>query len=205
MSRSRPTRLMRFSRLLILGLVLCAPSTVVFVACSGGEASNAVHGGRGRAVNEAAVVPVAVGSVVQKSMPIEIRVIGSGEAYSTVCDIAEISGQLTSVSFKEGDDVKEGQVLFTLDRRPLDAALQQAQANLDHDIAQSVLAASQAKRYQDLADRGIATREQVDTMRSGAAALDATVAADRAAIDSATLGNRRYNRSPPLSPDEPER
>ena len=69
MPRSRPTRLMHLSRLLILGLVLGAPSTVVFVACSGGEASNAVQpvaAGRG---NQAAVVPVAVGSVVQKSMP----------------------------------------------------------------------------------------------------------------------------------------
>ena len=63
-------------------------------------------------------------------MPLEIAVIGSGEAYSIVAVHAQITGELTSVNFKEGDDVSEGQVLFTLDRRPLEAALQQAQANL---------------------------------------------------------------------------
>jgi multidrug efflux system membrane fusion protein len=193
---TRRLSLMRLSRLLTSGLVLYALSA--FIACSGGEASNApaVGGGRG---TQAAVVPVAVGTVVQKSMPIEIRVIGSGEAYSTVAVHAQITGQLTSVTFKEGDDVREGQVLFTLDRRPLDAALQQAQANLDHDVAQSVLAASQAKRYQDLAERGIATREQVDTMRSGATALDATVAADRAAIESARVQLEYATIAAPLS------
>jgi multidrug efflux system membrane fusion protein len=156
-------------------------------ACSGGEASNAgqpAGGGRG---NQQAVVPVAVGSVVQKSMPIEIKVIGSGEAYSTVAVHAQVTGQLTSVTFKEGDDVKQGQVLFSLDRRPLEAALQQAQANLERDLAQSANAASQAKRYQDLEQRGIATREQVDTTRSGASALSATVEADRAAIENAKV------------------
>src|SRR6202140_2821114 len=111
---------MRFSRILILVLVLVSPSA--FIACSGGEASNGAQpaaGGRG--TQPAPAVPVAVGSVVQKSMPIEIRVIGSAEAYSTVAVHAQITGQLTSVTFKEGDDVREGQILFTLDRRPLDA------------------------------------------------------------------------------------
>jgi multidrug efflux system membrane fusion protein len=176
---------MRLSTLLILSLLLAVPSA--FVACSGGEASNTAQppgGGRG---NQAAVVPVAVASVVQKSMPIEIRVIGSAEAYSTVAVHAQVTGQLTSVSFKEGDDVQQGQVLFSLDRRPLEAALQQAQANLERDLAQAANAESQAKRYQDLAERGIATREQVDTTRSGASALNATVEADRAAIENAKV------------------
>ena len=58
-------------------------------------------------------------------------------AYPTVAVRAQITGELTSVNFKEGDDVEKGQVLFTLDRRPLEAALQQAQANLQRDIAQA--------------------------------------------------------------------
>ena len=126
-------------------------------------------GGRGGA---GAPVPVTVGTVVQKPMPIEVKVIGTAEPYSTVAVRAQITGELISVNFKEGDDVKKGQVLFELDRRPLEAALQQAQANLARDTAQAANAEAQAQRYQDLAERGIATKEQVDTSRTGAAALD---------------------------------
>ena len=191
-----PILLMRLTRFLILGL-LFAPS-VTLVACSGGEASNASQpagGGRGGAQ----AVPVTVATVVQKSMPIEIRVIGTAEPYSTVAVHAQITGQLTSVKFTEGDDVKAGQVLFSLDRRPLEAALQQAQANLERDLAQAANAASQAKRYQDLEERGIATREQVDTTRTGAAALTATVGADRAALENAKVQLQYATIAAPLS------
>ena len=84
----------------------------------------------------------------------------------TVAVHAQITGELTSVNFKEGDDVRKGQVLFTLDRRPLEAALQQAQANLAaRHGAGGQRASRSAQRYQDLLQRGIATREQVDTSR----------------------------------------
>src|SRR2546426_330285 len=94
---------------------------------------------------------------------------------------------MTSVSFKEGEDVEKGQVLATLDKRPFEAALQQAQATLEKDTAQAANARSQAARYQDLLQRGIATREQVDTMRTQAAALEATAAADRASLENAKV------------------
>src|SRR5204862_294986 len=84
------------------------------------------------------------------------------EAYSNVAVRAQTTGELISVNFKEGDDVRKGQVLFTLDRRPLEAALAQAEANLSRDIAQAQNARAQAARVQDLAARGIATREQLD-------------------------------------------
>jgi multidrug efflux system membrane fusion protein len=132
-------------------------------------------------------VPVAVGTVVQKSMPIEIRVIGSAEPVTSVAIRAQTTGQLTRVNFTEGDDVAAGQVLFTLDRRPLEAALQQAQANLERDVAQAANAAQQAKRYEELAQRGIAPREQVDTSKTQVAALNATVEADKAAVENAKV------------------
>lgn len=132
-------------------------------------------------------------------MPIEIRVIGTAEAYSTVAVHAQLTGQLTDVKFKEGDDVQEGQPLFNLDRRPLETALQQAQANLDRDIAQAANAEAQAKRYQDLAERGIATREQVDTSRTGATASSATVEADRAAVENAKVQLQYATIAAPLS------
>jgi multidrug efflux system membrane fusion protein len=120
-------------------------------------------------------------------MPIEIRVIGSVEAYSVVSVHAQITGQLTAVNFKEGDDVAKNQVLFALDRRPLEAALMAAQANLQRDIAQAANAKVVAQRYTDLAKNGIATTEQLETSRTSAAALDATVEADRAAVESAQV------------------
>jgi multidrug efflux system membrane fusion protein len=190
---------MRFSRTrIVLQLALF---TLPFgpLACSGGAGANSpapTGGGRG---GQAGPVPVTVATVERKSMPIEIRVIGTAEAYSTVAVHAQLTGQLTDVKFKEGDDVQEGQPLFNLDRRPLETALQQAQANLDRDIAQAANAEAQAKRYQDLAERGIATREQVDTSRTGATASSATVEADRAAVENAKVQLQYATIAAPLS------
>jgi multidrug efflux system membrane fusion protein len=134
-----------------------------------------------------APVPVTTATVVQKPMPIEIRVIGSAEAFATVAIRSQITGQLISVNFREGEEVQRGQVLFELDRRPLEAALQQAQANLERDLAQAANAAVQSKRLQELVERGIAPREQADTSRTAVAALNATVEADRAAVENAKV------------------
>jgi membrane fusion protein, multidrug efflux system len=158
-------------------------------ACAGGDprtpSPGVGGGGRGRGGDQ--TVPVTVASVVQKSMPIEIRVIGAVEAYSVVSVHAQITGQLTNVNFAEGDDVSKDQLLFALDRRPLEAALMAAQANLQRDIAQAANAKVVAQRYTDLAGRGIATTEQLETSRTSAAALDATVEADRAALENAKV------------------
>lgn len=167
-------------------LLLCALGTVA--GCSGEATPQTRGGGSGRGGRGGEQsVPVTVAPVVQKQMPIEIRVIGTSEAYSMVSVHAQITGQLMSVNFKEGEDVTKGQALFSLDRRPLEAALQQAQANLQRDIAQAVNAKSQAQRYKNLSDLGIATAEQLETSRTGAAALDATVEADRAAVENAKV------------------
>src|SRR5262245_31352224 len=145
------------------------------VACSGGEAKQAAPaaGPVGRGGGQGGPVPVTVATAVEKSMPITIQGIGTVIAASTVSVRAQITGEMTSVNFKEGEDVEKGQVLVTLDKRPFEAVLQQAQATLEKDAAQAANARSQAARYQDLLERGIATREQVDTMRTQAAALEA--------------------------------
>jgi multidrug efflux system membrane fusion protein len=132
-------------------------------------------------------------------MPIEIRVIGSAEAYSTVAIRSQTTGQLIAVNFREGDEVNRGQVLFELDRRPLEAALQQAEANLERDMAQAENAAVQSKRLQDLVARGIAPREQADTSRTAVAALNATVAADRAAVENAKVQLQYATITAPIS------
>src|SRR5581483_1850963 len=171
----------------VLAGLLCAAA--LSAACSRGEAEaqrpGGAGGGRGSAQN--AVVPVTVAPVVQKSMPITIQGIGTVIAASTVAVHAQITGEMTSVQFKEGEDVKEGQVLVTLDRRPLEAALNQAEAQLAKDQAQAVNAHAQASRYQDLLKRGIATKEQVDAIVTQAASLDATIESDKAAIDNAKV------------------
>jgi multidrug efflux system membrane fusion protein len=132
-------------------------------------------------------------------MPLELNAIGSVEPSSSVAVRAQLTGELTSVNFKEGDDVTQGQVLFTLDRRPLEAALKQAEAALTRDQAQLANATAQAQRASELASRGIATREQVDTTRTAVSALEATVGADRAAIENATVQLQYATIKAPIS------
>jgi multidrug efflux system membrane fusion protein len=187
----------RFSSLIVPAALAASLATG---ACSGGEAVQATppSGGRGGG-GQGPAVPVTTAVVAEKAIPLELAAIGSAEAYQTVAVRAQITGGLTSVLFKEGDDVKKGQALFTLDRRPLEAALEQARANLQRDTAQAANAKAQAQRYQDLAARGIATKEQVDTSATAAAALDATLEADRATIENATVQLQYATIAAPIS------
>ena len=157
-------------------------TAIIAANCS--RASTAVQAARTADDN---AVLVTVAPVVKKAMPLEIRVIGTAEAESTVAVHAQITGAITSVNFTEGDDVQQGQVLFTLDRRPLEATLQQVQANLARDLAQAEDARTQASRYQTLAGRGLVSGQEVQAKSTAAAALDATVQADRAAVENATV------------------
>jgi multidrug efflux system membrane fusion protein len=163
-------------------------------ACSksGVKAAGGRRGGDGP-------VPVVVATVSQRDVPINVDVIGNVEAYSTITVKAQVGGELTKVSFHEGDSVKKGDLLFTIDPRPFDAQLSQAQANLARDTAaltqaeanlardnaNEKYAQDQAGRYRGLFDQGVVSREQTDQMRSSADALSQTVLADKAAIESA--------------------
>ena len=176
-------------------------ATIGTIACSGEAVQSTPQsqspGGRGGGAG--ASVPVVTAHVVQKPMPITIGVIGTVEPSQTVSVRAQITGELTNVAFTEGDDVKKGQLLFSLDRRPLEAALKQAEANLARDIAQASNARSQAQRYEDLANRGIATKEQLETARTSATALDATVGADRATVENARVQLQYATISAPIA------
>jgi len=154
-------------------------------------------GGRGGAQN--APVPVTVAQVERRTIPIEIESIGTVIAATTVQVRSQITGEMTAVHFKEGEDVKQGQLLVSLDKRPLQAALEQAQATLARDQAQARNARAQASRYLDLQQRGIATKEQVDQITAQAAALEATVNADRAAVDSAKVQLEYASIDAPIS------
>jgi len=184
-----------------LALAAAAVAVLTLSACAsqpaaGAGAGTGRGGGRGGAQGP---VPVTIAAVLQKSVPVEIVLIGTAEPVSTVSIRSQTTGQLISVNFTEGDEVTKGQRLFALDRRPLEAALEEAQANLARDEAQAANAAAMTKRYQDLADKGIAPREQVDTSRASLAALNATVAADRAALENAKVQLEYATIEAPLS------
>jgi multidrug efflux system membrane fusion protein len=180
---------------------LLAVATVTFAllaGCKSSDAKTGGAGGRGRP-GEGGPVPVVVATVSQRDVPINVDVIGNVEAYSTITVKAQVGGELTKVSFHEGDSVKKGDLLFTIDARPFEAqlaqaqanlardtaALSQAQANLARDNANEKYAQDQAKRYSGLFEQGVVSREQTDQMRSSADALSQTVLADKAAIESA--------------------
>ncbi|HEV3061244.1 MAG TPA: efflux RND transporter periplasmic adaptor subunit [Vicinamibacterales bacterium] len=178
------------------GFALLAALTA---ACSGEAVQQTPGAGTGRGGGQNPPIPVTIASVEQKAVPLDVQAIGTVIAASTVAVHAQITGELTSVNFKEGDEVQQGQVLFTLDKRPLEAALLQAEANLQRDIALTQNAQAQSVRYDDLLKRGIATHEQVDQFKSTAASLDATVMADRAAVDSAKVQLEYATISAPIT------
>src|SRR5882724_8116426 len=82
-------------------------------------------------------VPVLAATVEQKDVPLQVHAIGAVEAYSTVSVKTQITGELTGVFFKEGEDVTKGQLIFTLDKRPLEAELKKAEGMLAKDEAQA--------------------------------------------------------------------
>ena len=131
--------------------------------------------------------PVVVAQATQETVPVELSAIGNVEAYSTVGVKARVGGQLLQVHFREGDDVKQGQLLFSLDPRPFEASLHQAEANLARDTAQLENARAQYRRYEKLMQEGVTSREQYDQVRTSAEASEAIVQADKAAVESARL------------------
>jgi len=132
-------------------------------------------------------VPVAVGSVVAKTVPLRIHAIGNVEPYTTVAVKARVDGEIMSVHFREGDEVKQGALLFEIDPRPFAATLQQAQANLLRDKALLERAALQEQRYKDLLDKKFISQDAYEQVRTNRDTAQATVRADEATIASAKL------------------
>ena len=144
-------------------------------------------------------VPVTVANATHRDVPQEVQVIGNIEAYSTITVKAQVGGQLTDVFFKEGDFVRKGEKLFTIDTRPLEAAYNQAvaniardrasflqaQANMARDQANAKYQDAQAKRYAELFQAGIISKDQAEQLRASADASAQAVNADQAAIASA--------------------
>ncbi|MBV8773805.1 MAG: efflux RND transporter periplasmic adaptor subunit [Deltaproteobacteria bacterium] len=154
-------------------------------------------GGCSKGENSAAMTrppsAVLVAKAVARTVPNQLHEIGNVEAFATVNIKSRVEGQLVAIAFHEGDFVKKGQLLFTLDSRPFAAALKLAQANLAKDQAQLVKAEADERRYSYLLQERVGSREQYDLAHSTAAALRATVIADQAGIETARL-NLEYSR-----------
>jgi len=136
---------------------------------------------------DSAPVPVTVAPVVRQTTPVEVRTFGTVQANLTVAIKPQITGVLTTIHFKEGENVKQGDLLFTIDPRPFEAALRQAEANLARDTAQQKNAETEASRQEDLLKKGVAAQGEFDQARTTADALAAVIRADQAAIDNAKI------------------
>jgi membrane fusion protein, multidrug efflux system len=165
--------------------VLTAAALAAAVACSEGRAATAgAAGGRGAG---AAPVTVMAGPVIVKPMASNVRVVGNVEASSTVDVRSQVTGELLAVHFTEGQDVALGDLLFTIDPRPFEGALKQAEATLARDTAQAQNADAQLVRSTDLLARGLVAQSTHDVLVAQAAALHASLDADAAQVETARV------------------
>jgi multidrug efflux system membrane fusion protein len=155
-------------------------------AGAGGRSGGGRRGGGG-------AVPVVTAKVEKRSVPVTIPAVGTAEPLSTVQIRAQVTGQLSAILFAEGQEVRKGQLLFTIDARPFEAAVKQAEAVLARDSATARNAEQQLARYEDLFKRGLIPRDQYETQRASKESLEATLAAGRATVENAKL-NLAYTR-----------
>ncbi len=171
------------SRLKLTGCVMVLLMVALFFAgCSDKKTA-----GTPSASMAAMVVPVVVGKATQQDMPVQVTAIGNVEAYSTVTVKSLVDGEIQKTYFTEGQDVRKGGMLFSIDPRTYQATLRQAEANLARDQANAQYARTEAERYTQLLKSGIVSQIQYDQFTSNAQALDAAVRADQAAVENAKI------------------
>jgi membrane fusion protein, multidrug efflux system len=132
-------------------------------------------------------VPVVVGTAAEKTVPVQVSVVGTVQAYSTVSIKSQVDGPILTVHFTDGQYVKTGDLLFSIDPRPFDAVLKQAQANLAKDQAQLENAQKQLERNVSVVEKGYVSKEQYDQAVASAATFKASIEGDNAAIETAKL------------------
>ncbi len=174
------------------------PAAVVALALSAVLLASCTKGGPA-APPKRPPAAVTVGTVTQKTVPVQLTAIGNVEAVSTIQVKSQIGGVLQKAHFTEGQDVAKGALLFTIDPRPYEAQVKQAEANLARDSAQMDNARKDANRYEELVQKGYVAREQYEQYLTNATALAATVAADQALLDNARLQLKYCSIYSPIS------
>ncbi len=157
---------------------------LLLAGCSGGNSTRQAAAGQGA---KGKPLPVSVAVSTSKDMPVEIAAIGTVEPFATVGIKSQVNGILDKVTFREGERVEKGDLLFAIDPRPFAARLEQAQAALAKDQAALANARKQAGRYRPAAEQGYVSTQEADQAETEAATLAAAVLADQAAVASARL------------------
>ncbi len=157
------------------------------VAGTGYWYQNTRQSNSGTTARSAAPVPVTVAKATVGDIPVLLEVVGRAEAYESVTLKSRLDGQVLAVTYAAGQPVRQGEVLIRLDPGDFDARLLQAQANLARSEAQLAKARADVQRYLSLQGRGFVSEEKVNELRTGEATASATVKADRAALELATL------------------
>ncbi len=178
-SRPAPsnTNTARVFPLTAIAVPLLAGCLLVLASCSGGATADHARGS----------ASVTAANAVTKDVPVVLQAIGTVEAYRTISVKTQVGGKLTRMAFKEGQDVKKGSVLFQIDPRPYQAALDGALADLSRDEAKLGSAQDDARRYGDLVKKDYVTQQQYTQVKATADALKSTVEADKAAVQNARL------------------
>ena len=152
-----------------------------------------------RAASGPPAVPITAASVESMDIPLEVTAVGHVDPYSSVAVRTRVGGEVTKVAFREGQDVKAGDLLFELDRRPYQSALAEAEANLERDRARAREADENLKRYAELVKKDYVTKEQFSQATANADALRATVKGDEAALETARLNVAYCTIASPIS------
>jgi membrane fusion protein, multidrug efflux system len=173
---TRPTTHYAALFALLAGLCWCG--------CSGKSGTNAEGP---KQSGSPAAVPALIAQSEAHDVPVELRNIGNVEAYSTVTIRSQVTGQITKVHFHEGDEVKLGDMLFSIDSRPAEGALRQAQADLKRDQAQLAGAKLEFERQKKLLEQSITSQDEYEKSEASFQALEATVLADEAFVNRARL------------------
>jgi membrane fusion protein, multidrug efflux system len=170
---------------LSIGLLVCGSllaATSIICGCSAKATGNDAQ----KKVSSPPV-PVVVAQAEAKDVPVELRNVGNVEAFATVTIRSQITGQITKIHFREGQEVKAGDLLFTIDPRPSEGALKQSQADLKRDQAQLVSVRLEFERAKKLLENGIGSRDDYDKAEAAFHALEATIMSDEAAVSRAKL------------------
>ena len=164
---------------------------LLFTACNSTRSQTPPGAGRPPA-------PVVVATSEERDVPIQVSAIGNVEAFQMVQIRSQVNGQVDQILFKEGEDVRKGQLLVRLDRRPFQADLEKALSQQKHDEAQAENSRLQADRYSALEKQGVVSHEQADQVRTQAKADASAVEADKATVQASRVQLQYTDISAPM-------